>query len=86
MDNLPAFCRVAGEIKPTKDSDIKFEVWRPASGWNGKFMGVGNGGWSGEIWYPRMGGFDGVMPPRLQIPGTKAVGSMRVSLSAILKR
>src|SRR5215471_2969359 len=55
LDNLPAFCRVAGEIKPTKDSDIKFEVWMPVSGWNGKFMGMGNGGWSGEIWYPSMG-------------------------------
>jgi feruloyl esterase len=55
LDNLPAFCRVAGEIKPTKDSDIKFEVWMPVSGWNGKFMSLGNGGWSGEIWYPFMG-------------------------------
>ncbi|OLE87446.1 MAG: hypothetical protein AUG07_00880 [Acidobacteria bacterium 13_1_20CM_2_60_10] len=55
LDNLPAFCRVAGEIKPTKDSDIKFEVWMPATDWNGKFMGEGNGGWSGEIWYPFMG-------------------------------
>src|SRR5215475_5737636 len=54
LDNLPAFCRVAGEIKPTQDSDIKFEVWMPISGWNGKFMGIGNGGWSGEIWYPSM--------------------------------
>jgi feruloyl esterase len=27
----------------------------PASEWNGKFVGVGNGGWSGEIWYPFMG-------------------------------
>lgn len=51
LENLPAFCRVAGEIKPTKDSDIKFELWMPASGWNGKFMGTGNGGWAGEIWY-----------------------------------
>ena len=47
--DLPAFCRVAGEIKPTSDSDIKFELWMPASGWNGKFMGTGNGGWAGEI-------------------------------------
>jgi feruloyl esterase len=23
----------------------------PAAGWNGKFVGVGNGGYSGEIWY-----------------------------------
>jgi feruloyl esterase len=55
LDNLPVFCRVVGEVKPTKDSDIKFEVWMPTSDWNGKFMGVGNGGWSGEIWYPFMG-------------------------------
>src|SRR6185436_13238085 len=44
---LPAFCRVAATIRPTSDSEIKVEVWMPAEGWNGKFMGVGNGGWSG---------------------------------------
>jgi feruloyl esterase len=54
LGNLPAFCRVAGEIRPTRDSNIKFEVWMPASGWNHKFMGVGNGGWAGEIWYSDM--------------------------------
>src|SRR5204863_8704399 len=42
---LPAFCRVAATLKPTGDSDIKIEVWMPASGWNGKFQAVGNGGW-----------------------------------------
>lgn len=47
--NLPAFCRVAGVLKPTSDSDIQFEVWMPASGWNGKFEGVGNGGFAGSI-------------------------------------
>jgi hypothetical protein len=47
--SLPAFCRVAGTIKPTPDSDIRFEVWMPASGWNGKFVGVGNGVWAGSI-------------------------------------
>ena len=48
---LPAFCRVAGSIKPSSDSDIQFEVWLPASGWNGKFEGVGNGGFAGAIGY-----------------------------------
>jgi hypothetical protein len=48
---LPAFCRVAAEVRPTGDFDIKFEVWMPSSGWNGKFQGTGNGVWSGEIWY-----------------------------------
>ena len=32
---LPAFCRVAATLKPSADSDIKVEVWLPASGWNG---------------------------------------------------
>ena len=45
----PPFCRVAVTSKPTADSDIKIEVWLPASGWNGKFQAVGNGGWAGTI-------------------------------------
>jgi feruloyl esterase len=35
--------------KPTSDSEIKFEVWLPVSGWNGKFQQMGNGGWAGSI-------------------------------------
>ena len=49
--DLPAFCRVAGVIKPTSDSEIKFEVWLPAANWNGKFQGIGNGGFAGSISY-----------------------------------
>ncbi len=55
LDKLPAFCRVAGVIKPTSDSYIRFEVWLPASGWNGKFLGVGNGGFAGAIGFGSMG-------------------------------
>jgi feruloyl esterase len=51
---LPAFCRVAATLTPSADSDIKIEVWMPASGWNGKFEAVGNGGWAGTIGYPAM--------------------------------
>src|SRR5688572_27429727 len=47
--DLPAFCRVAATLTPSKESDIKIEVWLPASGWNGKFQAVGNGGWNGNI-------------------------------------
>ena len=47
--SLPAFCRVVAEAKPTADSDIKLEVWLPASGWNGKLQGIGNGGFAGLI-------------------------------------
>src|SRR5262249_20166123 len=54
--NLPAFCRLAGTITPTPDSDIRFEVWMPADGWNGKFAGVGNGVWAGAIYYFEMAG------------------------------
>jgi hypothetical protein len=46
---LPAFCRVAGVARPTSDSEIHFEVWLPASDWNGKFEQVGNGGFAGTI-------------------------------------
>jgi feruloyl esterase len=55
MTALPAFCRVASTAKPTGDSEIKVEVWLPASGWNGKFQAVGNGGWAGTIAYAPMG-------------------------------
>jgi hypothetical protein len=47
--NLPAFCRVAGVMKPSADSEIRFEVWLPSSNWNGKFQGIGNGGYAGSI-------------------------------------
>src|SRR4051812_27727668 len=49
--NLPEFCRVAATLTPSSDSDIKIEVWLPASGWNGKLEAVGNGAWAGNISY-----------------------------------
>jgi hypothetical protein len=49
-----AFCRVAGTIRPTSDSDIRFEVWLPASGWTGRYESVGNGGFAGSIRYDSM--------------------------------
>ena len=42
---------VRASIKPSTDSNIDIEVWLPASNWNGKFLAVGNGGWSGAINY-----------------------------------
>ena len=49
--NAP-FCRVQGAIKASADSDIKFEVWLPpAKAWNGKYEGVGNGGFAGSLIY-----------------------------------
>lgn len=52
---LPAFCRVTADDKPSADSNIKIEVWMPVSGWNGKFRGQGNGGFAGEIDYHALG-------------------------------
>lgn len=51
LKKLPAFCRVQGTIKPSNDSHIEFEVWLPESSWNGKYQGVGNGGYAGQINY-----------------------------------
>jgi hypothetical protein len=51
LTGLPPFCRVAGSIKPTSDSDIRFEVWMPKSGWNEKFLSAGEGGYAGAINY-----------------------------------
>ncbi len=47
---LPAFCRVQITAQPA----IKIEVWMPASGWNGKFEAVGNGGKAGSMSYSAM--------------------------------
>src|SRR5580658_2372438 len=55
VHDLPAFCRVALTLTPSSDSDIKLEVWMPASGWNGKFQGVGNGGFAGTITFSALG-------------------------------
>ena len=49
LADLPAFCRVAATLTPTRESDIKIEVWLPMAGWNGKLQAVGNGGWNGNI-------------------------------------
>jgi feruloyl esterase len=46
------FCRVIGTVKPTRESDIRFELWLPPrADWNGKFEGVGSGASLGNIQY-----------------------------------
>jgi feruloyl esterase len=44
------FCRVVGVI----EREIRFEVWLPPE-WNDRFLGVGNGGYTGAINYPSLG-------------------------------
>ena len=55
IGGLPPFCRVAGVITPTPESQILFEVWLPLDKWNGKFAAVGNGGWAGTISFGPLG-------------------------------
>ena len=82
VKSLAAMCRVAATLKPTPDSDIRIEVWMPASKWNGKFLGVGNGGWNGAIAYAAMITRSAmVMPRRRPIPARRA--RARASRSAI---
>ena len=51
FQGLPAFCRVMATLTPSSDSDIKVEVWLPASDWNYDFQAIGNGGWNGTMGY-----------------------------------
>jgi feruloyl esterase len=46
---LPAHCRIAGVIRPTSASHIRFELWMPVRGWTGRFEGVGNGNYAGML-------------------------------------
>jgi feruloyl esterase len=51
ISGLPPFCRVTATLTPSSDSSIKIEVWLPESGWNGRFLGTGGGGFQGIISY-----------------------------------
>jgi len=46
---VPARCEIKAIMRPTKDSEILLRVWLPISGWNGKYLQLGNGGWAGAI-------------------------------------
>jgi feruloyl esterase len=46
---VPAACRVELLLTPSEDSAIHSEIWLPLSGWNGRFQGLGNGGFAGSI-------------------------------------
>lgn len=60
--NIPAHCKVQLVLKPASDSLINMELWLPTQNWNGKFMGVGNGGFAGSIQGVAMD-----MPPALRL-------------------
>ncbi|MDA9096047.1 tannase/feruloyl esterase family alpha/beta hydrolase [Porticoccaceae bacterium] len=54
VDEIPAFCRVVVHTSFSTDSSVNSEVWLPLSNWNGRFLGVGNGGFAGVIRYHGM--------------------------------
>jgi feruloyl esterase len=52
---VPAFCRVTAAIsEPGAADPINIDVWLPLDHWNGRFEGVGNHGFAGEIEYADM--------------------------------
>jgi feruloyl esterase len=55
FNTLPAFCRVQAVARPSSDSEIGIEVWLPATFWNRRYLGAGNGGFGGSINYNRLG-------------------------------
>jgi hypothetical protein len=56
LHDLPPFCRVTGILRPSADSEIRFEVWLPENDWNQRLLGVGNGGFAGSIGYTGLAG------------------------------
>jgi hypothetical protein len=56
VEKMPAFCRVAGVLRPSADSHILFEVWMPMTGWNHELAATGNGGFAGSIYYDQIAG------------------------------
>src|SRR5579859_187972 len=49
--NMPAFCRVAATVSTQPTEAVRIEVWLPAAIWNGRFEGLGSGGFGGSILY-----------------------------------
>lgn len=45
---LPAFCEIAASLSPVPASKIGV-VYRLPANWNGKLLGLGGGGWAGNI-------------------------------------
>ena len=46
--NIPAYCEVKGEISPNAKSHIGV-VFRLPDDWNGRVLGIGGGGWQGDV-------------------------------------
>ena len=58
IEDMPPFYRVRLIMKPVAASYIVTEIWLPdEDNWNGRFLGLGNGGLAGLIRYKDLGKF-----------------------------
>ena len=48
FSDLPPWCQVSAEIKPTPDFNINVQVWLPTERYNGDYLGTGNAGYGGN--------------------------------------
>lgn len=52
---VPAFCRVAGIVRPEPGSRIGFEVWLPeATAWSERLHMAGNGGYGSNLYWAQL--------------------------------
>ena len=56
-EEMPAFCEVMATLSPVEGSNIGV-VYRLPANWNGKLLGLGGGGWAGNV--TRMAARDGL--------------------------
>ncbi len=47
-ESLPAYCEVSATLSPAEGSSIGV-VYRLPESWNGKLLGIGGGGWAGNV-------------------------------------
>jgi feruloyl esterase len=83
---VPAHCRIEGSIKPTTDSDIRFEALLPSSNWSHRYEQVGNGGLAGSIVRPARLRCSVATPRRARMTATAVKFGTPVGLSVIRRR
>lgn len=53
---IPEHVKVSVICRPEEGSNIRIEIWLPTKGWNGDFLGTGNGGAAGILVHFAMAG------------------------------